>query len=830
MNSAKKVAKAEKKQKRTSETNKHAPAAVVELKPVRSARALDRAVDMSRGLHKHKRIVSPFIVKPQNQHPPAAMPKSGTIAMDDAIGEASVWAGQFAFNSAYAEGMEFLGYPELAYLAQRPEYRRISETISTEMTRKWIKLQAKGDEDKSDKITKIEAEMERLKIREAFQEAALQDGFFGRSHIYLDVGAEDVDTTDDRVELQTPIGNGSNDISKDKVGTGYLKRLQCVEAVWTYPTQYNSNDPLKPTWYKPDMWFVMGKQIHVSRLLTFIGREVPDLLKPAYSFGGLSLSQMAKPYIDNWLKTRQNVADIVQAFSVFVLSTDLSETLTLGGDQLFKRAELFNNVRNNAGLMMVNKDTEAFSNVSAPLATLDALQAQTQEHIAAVCGIPIVKLLGIQPAGLNASSEGELTCWYEWIAAYQKHLFNENLVKLIGFVQLSLFGEVDPEIGYEFVSLESLSEKELAEKDKLEAETDSIRVNDGILSPLESRQRLAASSTSPYHGLDVEDLPEPPAEQVTRGAETGLHSEPTERAEGQEGKPGEATGGRGGDTARVAGDSMFPGAGDDWRAKADAIFARRVFHALDKEFSEADHPRGQPGNAGQFGSGGGGSKTAKKPATAGAGSSSGSESYSAGLKAHGLAWATSKKVEWRKSAPDSLDAIEKASPANQAALAEACMIAAATVGAEFKNPGMKKRARIEAKLSRGKTPTEVNDAVRGGFDVDTPEAGDKLIELLSKKFEVADEGWQKTPEGYFDRKTMIRFPDGQIGEIQMWPPGMLDVKNKAGHKLYEQWQAAPRQSKEAESLQQQMKDLYGEVEKKLPPEWGSLFREGGHGG
>ena len=40
----------------------------------------------------------------------------------------------------------------------------------------------------------------------------------------------------------------------------------------------------------------MGRQVHTSRILTFIGRPVPDLLKPAYSFGGLSLVQLG--YVD----------------------------------------------------------------------------------------------------------------------------------------------------------------------------------------------------------------------------------------------------------------------------------------------------------------------------------------------------------------------------------------------------------------------------------------------------------------------------------------------------------------------------------------------------
>lgn len=438
--------------------------------------------------------------------PPGVLPKEHHgLAMDQQpnVLQFGAWAGSY-YGGAFAEGMEFLGYPYLSELAQRPEYRRIVEITATEMTRKWIRLHSTGDDkNKADRLQKINAEMTRLGVQRAFKKVAEQDGFFGRGHLYLDTGA-----TDDPGELITPIGDGRDKLSKKKVAKGSLKAVRAVEAVWTYPTNYNSNDPLKGDWYNPDVWFVMGKRIHASRLLPFIGREVPDLLKPAYSFGGLSLTQMAKPYVDNWLQTRQSVNDAVSAFSVFCLKTTMSEMLQAGGDALTNRAELFNNFRNNRGLMLLDKEAEEFANVSSPLADLDKLQAQSQEHMASVSGLPLLKLLGIQPAGLNTTSEGELRSFYDWIAACQEGLFRANLTRVIDFVQLSLFGDVDEEITFEFVPLWALNEKEEAEVEKIAAETAEIRINSGVISPSEERQALASRPDSPYEGLDPDDAPD----------------------------------------------------------------------------------------------------------------------------------------------------------------------------------------------------------------------------------------------------------------------------------------------------------------------------------
>jgi len=219
---------------------------------------------------------------------------------------------------------------------------------------------------------------------------------------------------------------------------------------------------------------------------------------------------MAKPYVDNWLQTRQSVNDIVSAFSVFVLSTNMMANLQVGGDEtaIFARAEIFNNLRNNRGLMMLDKEFEEFQNVSAPLGTLDMLQAQAQEHMASVSGIPLVKLLGVTPSGLNASSDGEIRSFYDWIAAYQESFFRPNLTKVLDFIQLSLFGEVDQGIDFEFEPLWALNEKERAEVRKLESEAAQIDIDSGVISPEERRRQLANDPDSPYDGLDPDEMPE----------------------------------------------------------------------------------------------------------------------------------------------------------------------------------------------------------------------------------------------------------------------------------------------------------------------------------
>jgi hypothetical protein len=196
--------------------------------------------------------------------------------------------------------------------------------------------------------------------------------------------------------------------------------------------------------------------------------------------------------------------------------------------------------------------------------------------------------------------------------------------------------------------------------------------------------------------------------------------------------------------------------------------------------------------------------------------------YKPGVGAEGIEAAVAlRKGTWQKEGPDTVEAIIAAAPKNQAALADICEAIAAKTGLKFKNPGPKTPKRIKDKLERGKTPQEVNDAVRGGFNVETPEQADEIVKALAERFEVADEGWASTPVGYFDRKVMVRFDDGMVGEVQIWPPGLLEVKETKGHQLYTEWQRAQSGPQKAQLAAAQFA-LYAAAVGSMPPVWGHI--------
>jgi hypothetical protein len=619
-------------------------------------------------------FANPYVVA---EVPPSVFPlgkaqRTGKLAMDSFPGfswGAAAIEQQTALFSVYDQQVNFIGYPTLAVLAQIPEYRNISETIATEMTRKWIRFHSRGDAqaekekldevkgavekadrenegkpvgdrrpvsendgvlkaltaygeqrdktdaglpdeeqeevaektndlgvtedpdeeiteelsddlpgqegprldddgepggeggdlegeekggDKSDKIRELEEAFDKLGTRDIFTQTALNDGFFGRAHIFLDFGLPDrpgptnFGDLDVKEELAMPVGNGRDTLSQAKCSPELpLKRIIAVEPTWAYPANYDASNPLSEDWYYPVTWYVQQNEVHRERFLTFVARPVPDMLKPAYAFGGLSLTQMARPVVDNWLRTRRSVGDIISSFSVYVLLTNMNQQLSAKGEEwLADRAMGFNSTRDNAGLLIIDKEQEDFKNISAPLSTLDVLQAQSQEHMCSLSRIPIVKLLGVQPAGLNADSEGVIRVFYDTISALQERFFRPNLKTIFWFVQLSLWGEVDDDIVFSFEPLWELDELQKATKRKTDADTDNILITAGVIDPQEARQRIADDPDQPYQNLDPEELPElPEPDPMAMGGGFGAPGGGPPSPPGAAPKPGAPSGG-----------------------------------------------------------------------------------------------------------------------------------------------------------------------------------------------------------------------------------------------------------------------------------------------
>ena len=435
--------------------------------------------------------------------PPGVVPRGAKMALDSAISPMLGWLND---QNGFC-GMGFPGFTYLSELSQRSEYRSPAETYAFETTRTWITLT--GADDK--KLKELNQHIQKFKVRALLRNASLLDGFFGRAQIYIGIKGQGSDLARQKPLLIEP----------ETIKQGSLEKLRLIEPVWTTPFMYNTNDPTRDDFYVPEAWYVLGKKTHSDRLLTFISHPLPDIVKPAYNFSGMSLIQLIEPYVKRWLKTVDSVNRLVSNYSVSCIKTNMMAQLEGAGDelQLSKRAQLFNIMKDNRGVMMLDKDSEDFFQVNTPLSGLSDLQAQAQEHMAAPTHIPLVKLTGITPSGLNASSEGELKVWYDYCDAYRTDFYDTHLTTILRLLQLDLWGTVDEAITYNWEPLDTPTQAELSKMRHQDAEADKIYFGDPtnpVVSPDEVRVKLKNSKTSGYDQL-TGNAPEPKKEPAPTG-------------------------------------------------------------------------------------------------------------------------------------------------------------------------------------------------------------------------------------------------------------------------------------------------------------------------
>jgi hypothetical protein len=185
---------------------------------------------------------------------------------------------------------------------------------------------------------------------------------------------------------------------------------------------------------------------------------------------------------------------------------------------------------------------------------------------------------------------------------------------------------------------------------------------------------------------------------------------------------------------------------------------------------------------------------------------------------------------WKAAAPfETLDQLYAGSEANQGRLAAVAETIGGDLGLTFKNPGIKDRDRSAEKMAeKGGRAGNLTDVVRGGFELAAPGQADQIVAGLARHFDVIDEGWVTNKVGYFDRKVLVKFADGQVGEVQLWEPSLLKAKSEGGgHDLYKEARALPVDDPRIAELVQKQQDLYRPLLAGLSDDWKAALGNGG---
>lgn len=439
-------------------------------------------------------------------------PKEGTkegrkvLAMDAAI--SNVLSG-LKDELSYIAMPKFVGYPMLANISQEALIRAGVETIADEMTRKFVEYTYDDDdgedsEKKDDLITKMEEQAAKYKLVETANKAFVMDGLFGGCLIYIDMG----NLTDE--EKEEPLIFDKKTFKK-----GSFRGFKVIEPINCYPGWYSTTDPTSSEYFKPKYWYILGKKYHASRFIYIALNEAPLLLKPAYNFFGIPRAQLALDYVAQFVANRESAQELLNKFSLTCWKTNMAQVLQgASTSDLVKRAKLFNRMKHNSGVMLLDKESEDMVQLNTPLAGVRDIVEMSLNLLTAVWRIPKIKYLGEGEGGLNASSKEQMRSFYDFILSQKEKGVTQMMETVLKIFQLNLGLDINEALGFKFPSLVEMDETDRASLNKMQADRDNIYLTNGVLSQEEVRQRLSMDKNSGYSMIDTDEVPEIPEEPL----------------------------------------------------------------------------------------------------------------------------------------------------------------------------------------------------------------------------------------------------------------------------------------------------------------------------
>lgn len=416
---------------------------------------------------------------------------------------------------------QFLGYGVLSGLSQNGIIRAGVNLRADEMTRRWIEYDYTGEAMSDDEAAEaIESEMTRFKVQRLFRDAAQMCGFYGGCLAYIDVG--DISGED----MKLPLGTDA-----DTFRPGMLKGFKLIEPVYIAPGRYSCFNPIDKDYFVPQSWLINGREVHASRFLYFAEDRPNTLLLPAYNFFGIPLAQIVAENVKQFTECNAAASRLLQKFSCTVFATDMQELLT-GRDasNIKKRVQYFAMNRDNDGVMTIDKEAEAISDVSTPIGNVTEVVKQQMEIVSAMFGEPTVKLWGMTPGGFNATGEADMRNHYDHIHALQERIFREPLEYVLKLLQLNSKGVVDDALSFEFVALSDEDKDLVARCNKTAADTYATLIDRGVITGAEARMALANDPDSGFANIDADaeiEVPEmalPLEENNEEDVETNLPS------------------------------------------------------------------------------------------------------------------------------------------------------------------------------------------------------------------------------------------------------------------------------------------------------------------
>ncbi len=369
---------------------------------------------------------------------------------------------------------------------------RIVNSVADDMTRAWLECTWDGKDDQEEYTDQIEAAEQALGVQAKVNEAIKWARLYGGGAIILGIKGQ---------KLSEPL-------DLETVRKGSLSLLHVMDRWRLAATGMNDEDTESPNFGNPLHYtlYQSAEEVHWSRVIRFDGRVLPWYEWQRNGRWHDSELQALMTNVQDYAATRAATASLVFESNVDIIKTpDLAANHASddGTAIVTDRYQSMVIMKSINRALILDKDEE-YQQKQVSFAGINEVLEKFMVDVCGACDIPMTRLFGRSPGGLNATGDSDLRNYYDHISARQNSAVRPQLMRLYEVLVRSTIGSMPPDFGIRFNPLWQVSDLDRAQIDKLRMETDAGYINAGVLTEGMVAKELKDRGT--YRTLEDEDV------------------------------------------------------------------------------------------------------------------------------------------------------------------------------------------------------------------------------------------------------------------------------------------------------------------------------------
>ena len=350
--------------------------------------------------------------------------------------------------------------PELLTAMYRESWltKRIIDMPSEDMTRAWYSLSAAVPEGDLHALRRLEA---RHSVKQELTNALRWARLYGGSLALMVIRGEE-DCLDRPLDPDLLLPDCFQ-------GLLVLDRAQGIQPSSVLVSDLDDPDFGLPESYTVDLDLENCRSVtlHHSRVLRFVGRELPRLETVRESYWGASEMEHIRDELLKRSAASANIAQLIFQANITTLKmADFGEVMGYGTEEQRRGIEaamnLENRFRTSFGIQLLSRD-DTLENHAYSFTGLSEIYEQFMMDMAGASEIPATRLFGRSPQGMNATGESDLRNYYDMIASLQERQLRPALEKLLPVMAVSCWGYVPEDLDFVFEPVMTASPAERAE-------------------------------------------------------------------------------------------------------------------------------------------------------------------------------------------------------------------------------------------------------------------------------------------------------------------------------------------------------------------------------